>query len=571
MDKANRFTVSQNETGPGISPLTSLVNGLFRGQNLWSYGACHVLRSKTPDLFMNTRDYHPSMPALPTSSLVALVEKSGAAGEVFVVDLADEACFVTAAPNEIETILRHNLTLLIDAKAALQSWHIKPQAELKIICLATIKKLIAKHHNEGLNLPEFSSNDDVVAWLKVAVPEAFDRIKKLEMSALAAVECAVIPAVIAMEQRGLPFNKERWQNTLSILDEDVAQLKRKLAELLPNDNGFLLFGQDPIDLNNAQAVKASLEKLLGVKLEGTSQSSLKDYDHEAVKLVLRYREHARMLSNYGEAFLDKIVDHRVRGHFTPIASASGRFACHDTNLLALPNDEQFQACITPRAPYRLTYFDYSGFELRILAALSGDETLIRIFHDEHDIHSMVAQEIFGVTVNKNENAHLRDQAKMLNFGLIYGMGDTALSRQLKISKGDAQALLHNYFKRFARVGEYLSSLESMAKTTGYVTTVLGRRAYFADYNDAGLIARLARNIPIQGTGADIVKLALCRVHKRLHDEKLDAHIINVVHDEIVIEAHEDVHDEAVLIVVDEMKLAFESLCQAVPAAISMSS
>jgi DNA polymerase I-like protein with 3'-5' exonuclease and polymerase domains len=504
----------------------------------------------------------------PPASLIALLENSSMPNQVFIIDLVRDVAFITSDQCDIESIINTHLTIMANAKESLLKWSIAPHPTLHVGCLTTIKKLIAKHHQESLYLPDFSSSEEALPWIKNAAHEAFDRIKRLDMVDLIALECRVIPAVMAMERKGLPFDKMRWQDALVTIEAEFERLKHRLDRILPNDNGFLLFGPDPVDLQNNQAVKRALEKLIGTKLLGTSHSHLKNYDHEAVKLVLRYRECARMLSNYGEAFLAKIDHDRIKGHFIPIGSASGRFACHDTNLLALPNLEIFQACLVPKSPYVVMHFDYGAFELRILAALSGDETLIRIFCDKQDIHSMVAQEIFGVTVSKHEKAHLRDQAKVLNFGLIYGMGEQALAKQLKISKSEAQKLLQNYFKRFRRVHEFLMSLEVMAKTKGYVSTVLGRRVYFCEEKDNSHIARLARNVPIQGSGADIAKLALCRVYQRLHASGLDAHVINLVHDELVIEVHEEHQHEVEQLVVEEMTAAFAALCPAVPAMIS---
>ncbi len=514
---------------------------------------------------MDTLEHTAPNITCPEGSLAAILPEDVGSSRIYIIDLAEEVGFSAPASGNVAQVLSKNLTIVADAKANLQTWQVDPHPALRVLCLATIKKLIAKHHSETLNLPSFASAKDVLPWLKQVAHEAFARINKLEMASLCALECRIIPAVMAMEKRGLPFAQSRWQDSLTGIEQECEQLKTRLHDLLPNDNGFLLFGQDPVDLHNANAVKAALEKILGTKLSGTSQSSLKDFDHEAVTLVLRYRELARMLSNFGEAFVAKIDDGRIKGHFTPISSASGRFACHDINLLALPNDETFQACLTPTPPYRVIHFDYGAFELRILAALSGDETLIRIFNDELDIHSMVAQEIFGSTVSKTENAHLRAQAKVLNFGLIYGMGENALAKQLSITKPAAHTMLQNYFKRFSRVGEFLTSLEVTAKTKGYVTTALGRRAYFTDMEDQNQMARLARNIPIQGTGADIAKLALARVYERLHGSGLDAHVINLVHDELVIEVHECDEEEATSLVVQEMKAAFEALCPEVAA------
>lgn len=509
------------------------------------------------------------MTSLP--GLMAIMEPEPGCEDFLVFDLENDRA-LTLDSRGVKESLHQQLTIFIDAKAQLQRLHIVPDPSLRVICLSTIKKLISKTPTDGINLPSFDSADDALSWIKHAAHEAFERISRLGMETLVALECQVIPVTIAMEERGLPFTPSRWLETLSRLEEETARIREKLNALLPSDNGFLLFGPDPIDLNNASSVKQSLEKLLGQKLEGTSQSSLKDFDHEAVKLFMTYREHSRMLSTYGETFLSKIVNNRLRGHFTPIGSVSGRFACHEPNLLALPNHPDFQACIEPAAPYKILHFDYGAFELRILAALSGDETLIKIFSDDKDIHCMVAQEIFNVEVTKTENAHLRDQAKVLNFGLIYGMGENALAKQLKISQGQAKALLQSYFKRFSRVHEFLTSLENAAKTEGFVATALGRRAYFSSDSghDFGHIARVARNMPIQGTGADIMKLAMCRVFSALHRSALDAHLVNAVHDELVLECADVDAKAASRLVIDEMKAAFLAICPAVPAAISIS-
>ena len=268
----------------------------------------------------------------------------------------------------------------------------------------------------------------------------------------------------------------------------------------------------------------------------------------------------RMISTFGEGFLSKVHKNRLRGNFVPLGSASGRFACHEPNLLALPNQPLFQACLVPESGQVILHFDYGAFELRILAALSQDKTLLAIFNDNRDIHSMVAKAVFNTPVSKSENAHLRDQAKILNFGIIYGMGEQALAQQLKISRTQANLLLHNYFARFKKVHEFLLSLEEYALQKGYIKTALGRRIYLPQdaMKDVRHCKRVARNAPIQGTGADIVKLALCKVFKRLYYEDTNARIVNVVHDELVIEcAEKHMHDISAL-VKKEMESAFNT-------------
>lgn len=490
----------------------------------------------------------------PKISLLAILEQNDSKGYWLLDLLAMSVKEITH--EQFSEAIHNNLVIVKDAKSFLQTHNIAPTAR-KLICLSTIKKIITTPQDD-INMPAFSSGDEALRWMEKAANDMFDCITKYDLSRVVALECEVISATIAMEDRGLPFNTEKWRRQLRVIEQERDRIKDELSRILLSE-GFALFGQEPIDLNNAVAVKAGLEKVLGRKLLGTSQSNLKDIDHEAVHLVLRFRELARMASAYGESFLEKVQNGRLRGHFTPIGSASGRFACHDPNLLALPSDEVFQSCIEPTPSNVIVHFDYGAFELRILAALSGDKTLIDIFNSGDDIHSMVAQEIFKEKVSKSHNTHLRDQAKLLNFGLIYGMGEAALAKQLKISSTAASHLFSNYFKRFPAVAEFLRSLEESGRS-GIATTLLGRRA-FLDKSDRGHMARVARNIPIQGCGADIVKLALCRVSRAL--SSTNAHVINLVHDELVIECHKDELDTAVNVVSNEMKTAFSSILPSV--------
>lgn len=492
------------------------------------------------------------------TTLKAILEKPG--GGYWLIDLENNKVNDLIDDYAFEEILYASLTVLTEAKTLLQKWRITMEPNLRIICLSTIKKLILSNIHAAVEIPQLTCPTEALHWIKRVINDTFDRIEKLGLKDVVALECQVIPATIAMEDRGLPFNKAKWQSSLSAIEQSMLKHKDRLLSLLNKNEGFLLFGPDPLDLNNANAVKKALEDLLGQKLLGTSQSSLKDIDHEAAKLLLLYREQARMLSAYGDNFLQRIQKGRLKGNFIPIGSASGRFACHEPNLLALPNQADFQACIEPQPPYKILSFDYNAFELRILAGLSNDARLIQIFNDKQDIHSMVAQEIFKTTVSKTQNSQLRDQAKLLNFGLIYGMSEPSLAKQLKISLNEAHNLFANYFRRFAQVGEYLRSLEKTAKHKGYAKTALGRRAKLEDSDDAsGHLARVARNIPIQGTGADIIKLALCRIFNAIKQANLDAYIINLIHDEMVIECHKEDIDQLTLLVKQEMALAFNAI------------
>jgi DNA polymerase-1 len=465
-----------------------------------------------------------------------------------------------------------SLWVCADAKSLINKHVIKARPDLYLFCLSSIKKLLHKNNiNAELDLPVFHNVQEARLWTEQAVNSALEKIKERDISSLVALECQVISATAAMEQAGLAFNSQLWEHHLADLKHEHELLKKKLEPYFQKNSGFALFGPNLIDLQSSNEVKARLEELLNTKLLSTSQSSLKNYDHEAVKLLINYREHSRMISTYGESFLNYIKNNRIHASFVPLGSASGRFACHEPNLLALPKNANFQACLKPPAPRRLMYCDYGAFELRILAGLSDEKALMSIFNDNLDIHSMVAEAVFGIEVSKTQNSHLRAQAKLLNFGLIYGMGEHALSKQLAISLSEAQTLMKNYFKRFPKVLELLESLEKKALNDGFVNTSLGRRLYFLSDRNPNARARVARNVPIQGTGADIAKLALCKAFKYLYTNNLDAQIVNIVHDELVIECHDDDYVASSALVHKAMTEAFLTILPKVKPEIEISS
>lgn len=486
----------------------------------------------------------------------------------WLIDLADDQAQLVDTI-DIARFFNNNYIFFTDAKKTLSHLNLAPCPDFIPLCLSTIKKLLAKNKAQVL-IPQFENIGARIAWAKKSAESAFETIQNAKLGSLIKLECQVIMVTKAMEKKGLPFDTERWFKELEIYRAECDTLTKRLHKYFGKQHGFALFGPEPLDLDNAQNVKKILEEILGVKLLGTSQSSLEGYDHEAVTLLLRYRECMRMLRTYGESFLSKVKDGRIHATFEPLGSASGRFACHDPNLQALPNDKAFQACVRALDPYCLLYFDYGAFELRILASLSKDKNLMAIFNDGHDIHSMVASQVFNCKVSKSENTHLRDQAKVLNFGIVYGMGEKALAKKLNTTIYKAEEMLRNYFARYPDVLCFLKHLEQRALKKGFVNTTLGRRLYFSSTQDKKSIGRIARNMPIQGTGADIAKLALCRVHHRLKLEKLDAHIVNMVHDEIVVECNKTIKEGVINLVREEMKAAFNVILPELPADVGVS-
>jgi DNA polymerase-1 len=225
-------------------------------------------------------------------------------------------------------------------------------------------------------------------------------------------------------------------------------------------------------------------------------------------------------------------------------AATGRLSSSNPNLQNIPirtleGKRIRQAFIAPPG-WEIVSADYSQIELRVLAHLSGDEALIEAFATGDDIHSRTASDIFGV-FPEMVNADMRRQAKVINFGVLYGMSAFGLAKELNVTQKIAQAYIDGYFRKYAKVREYLDSLLSQARREGYVTTLLKRRRYLPEINSPQptirqFAERMAINAPIQGTAADLIKVAMVRIFRRIEEEGLMAEMIMQVHDELVFEA-----------------------------------
>jgi DNA polymerase-1 len=245
-------------------------------------------------------------------------------------------------------------------------------------------------------------------------------------------------------------------------------------------------------------------------------------------------------------------------------------ASRDPNLQNLPSDARFHHCIRAPAGRVLVTADYATCELRIVAELAQDPVFVRAFDAGEDLHSTVATTMFGVNVSKSENAELRQRAKAINFGLVYGMGAPALAASLGVSIAQGQELLDRYFKTFPRIRDYLEGSVERALKAGYAETLLSRRLHFdkdalAADNARGELGRIMKNMPIQGTSADMTKLAMVRVHERLLELAPGrAGLVNTVHDELVVECDEADGAAVAEAVRHEMEEAHKTLLKRVP-------
>ncbi|HEY1097812.1 MAG TPA: DNA polymerase A family protein, partial [Myxococcota bacterium] len=370
-----------------------------------------------------------------------------------------------------------------------------------------------------------------------------------------------------------------------LVDEERTKMlaaRQQVFDLAGSHINRDLFGVPDLNLDAETDVRALLTRVTGQQLESTSKYLLAQLKHPLADAVLAYREPAKIVSTYGQSLLDhaekpRDVDAdgreigRLRSTFVPLGASTGRVACRDPNLQNLPKDQRFHDALRAPAGRRLITADYATCELRIVAELAEDPVFVAAFDRGEDLHSTVATSMFGVNVSKSENSELRQRAKAINFGLVYGMGPGALASSLGVDRAAGEELLARYFKTFPRIRDYLDGAVDVALKKGYSETVLGRRlvydkATIAGDNARGELSRIMKNMPIQGTSADMTKLAMVRIHERLASTKsiADAGIVNTVHDELVVECDADDASAVATIVADEMEGAHRALLRRVP-------
>ncbi|MBQ2999661.1 MAG: DNA polymerase I [Clostridia bacterium] len=285
--------------------------------------------------------------------------------------------------------------------------------------------------------------------------------------------------------------------------------------------------------------------------------------HPIIEDILEYRQVTKLKSTYADG-LSGAADETGRVHsvLNQTGTATGRLSSSEPNLQNIPVrtelGRQFRRFFIPKnEDYVLIDADYSQIELRLLAHISGDKNMIDAFLSGEDIHTMTAAKVFGVAPEA-VTSDLRKKAKAVNFGILYGIGEYSLSEDLGISRAQAKEYIDSYFAEFQEIRSYLDRVREDAKRDGYVTTFFGRRRYIPELSSSNknlqhFGERVAMNSPIQGTAADVIKIAMIRVAKELKEKGLDARLILQVHDELILEAHENCAEEARKILIDAME------------------
>ncbi len=286
-------------------------------------------------------------------------------------------------------------------------------------------------------------------------------------------------------------------------------------------------------------------------------------EHPIIEKILDYRQIMKLNSTYVDGLIPHINSKtgRIHTYFHQTVTATGRLSSTEPNLQNIPTRTDLGKKVRKvfKAGQNKIFVDadYSQIELRVLAHMSQDEIMVKAFNEEQDIHTICASQIFGVPI-ENVSKQLRSRAKAVNFGIVYGISDFGLAEQTGINIKEAKNYIEQYLDKYSGIKKYMEMVVEQAKNNGYIDTMFGRRRYIPEMKSSNYMVRkfgerAAMNTPIQGTAADIMKLAMINVYKRLKKEKLKSKLILQIHDELLIEAELEEVDEVKKILVEEME------------------
>jgi len=383
------------------------------------------------------------------------------------------------------------------------------------------------------------------------------------------IEMPLMEVLAKMELAGISLD-EKWLAQESIdLENDLRQLESKIFEFSgeefnmnsPKQLGEILFEKMQLD---PKAKKTKTGQY------ATSEDVLQKLSskHEIIKHILEYRTYQKLKSTYVDALPSQIdkQDNRVHTNFSQTTAATGRLASVNPNLQNIPirtlRGQQIRGAFVSGEGKKIISADYSQIELRLIAEISGEENMIKAFQDGEDIHASTAAKLFKIPLEEVSKTQ-RSQAKTVNFGIIYGQGAFALAEQTGLSRTEAKQMIEAYFETYPKLKEYMAEQVSKARQIGYVETILGRKRHLKDINSNNFVVRghaerNAVNAPVQGSAADVVKLAMIKIDKELKAQQLQTKMLLQVHDELIFEAPVDEIEAASKLIRTEMESALET-------------
>lgn len=381
------------------------------------------------------------------------------------------------------------------------------------------------------------------------------------------IELPLVRVLADMEYYGFKVDVNELVTISRQLDEKIHSITLKIYELSgeefninsPKQLGVILF--EKLELPIIKKTKTGYSTNAEVLEEIVDR-------HEIVPKILEYRQLVKLKSTYIDGLMGVInpITGKIHSSFNQTVTVTGRISSTEPNLQNIPIKLEMgrnirKAFVPCDKNHKLVDADYSQIELRVLAHITDDENMIEAFNNNEDIHTSTASKVFGVA-KEDVNLSLRSKAKAVNFGIVYGIGDFSLSKDLGITRKEARAYIDGYLDKYANVKKYMHDIVKQGKEQGFVTTMFGRRRYLPElkvrnFNVRSFGERIAMNTPIQGSAADIIKIAMVKVYNELNKRKLKSRLILQVHDELIIEAHESEMEEVTKILKESMENAVE--------------
>ena len=419
---------------------------------------------------------------------------------------------------------------------------------------ASLPEIKGEYDEEMKNACLFSSTCD-------KLEQELKRTKQIEL--FYNIELPLAKVLGSMELKGFLVDKEGLENLSKELGERIEVIENEIYSLVGYE----------FNLNSPKQLGVALFEKLGLPAKKKTKSGYSTnaevleelkYAHPAVSLLLEYRQLAKLKSTYADGLAGCIAeDGRIHTTFNQTEARTGRISSLEPNLQNIPvrtnEGKRLREYFIAEEGKVLCDADYSQIELRVLASMANDKNMLEAFETGTDIHTVTASQVFDIPLDMVTPV-MRSRAKAVNFGIVYGIGAFSLSKDIGVTRKEADTYIKNYLARFSGVASYMENTIKEAKLNGFVSTFFGRRRYLPELNNSNAMLRafgerVARNAPIQGTAADIIKLAMIKVYERLEKELPTASLILQVHDELIVECYEKDAEKACSILAEEMENA----------------
>ncbi|WP_264536200.1 DNA polymerase I [Flavobacterium sp. N1736] len=458
--------------------------------------------------------------------------------------------------------MRHNMDILAETYLKYS-----PKS-IEILIGKKGKNQISMRDVELEDIKEYAAEDaDITLQLKEVFTAELDKTETKKL--FDEIEIPLVSVLADMETEGIRLDVEFLSIMSKEMDIEIKSLEQKIYETAgekfnlasPKQLGDILF--DKLKIGGAKQKKTKT----GQYATGEEVLTYLANDNPIVKEILDWRQMVKLQSTYILALPEQVDKKTLRVHtdYMQTVAATGRLSSNNPNLQNIPirteRGRQIRKAFVARDEnHTLISADYSQIELRIIAALSGEENMIKAFQDGEDIHKATASKVFNVPLEEVSREQ-RSNAKTVNFGIIYGVSAFGLSNQTSLSRSESAALIEAYYKTYPRLRSYINEQIEFAREKGYVQTILGRRRYLKDINSANAVVRSAAernavNAPIQGSAADVIKIAMINIHKKLKEGNWKSKMLLQVHDELVFDVHNDELEKIQPMIKHEMENAF---------------